>query len=132
MRIAIVDDEPLARSGLRALLAPLTTIEVVGEAATGHEALALCAAHTVDVMLLDIHMPGMGGYETCRRIRQLEAGGRRTLVIALTASVSRQTFGRCVDAGMDAQLQKPLDFGRLCKLIADHQAESETSERKRR
>lgn len=100
--------------------------------ASGEEALERLAQGKYDAVLLDIHMPGMGGYETCRRIRQLEAGGRRTLVIALTASVSRQTFGRCVDAGMDAQLQKPLDFGRLCKLIADHQAESETSERKRR
>lgn len=100
--------------------------------ASGEEALTLLASTRYDAVLLDIHMPGIGGYETCRRIRQLEGGGRRTPVIALTASISRQTFGRCVDAGMDAQLQKPLDFGRLCKLIADRQAESEAPRQPRR
>jgi signal transduction histidine kinase/ActR/RegA family two-component response regulator len=93
--------------------------------ASGEEALARLSCTPFDAVLLDIHMPGMGGYETCRRIRQMEGGGRRTPVIGLTASISRQTFGRCVDAGMDAQLQKPLDFARLCKLIADHQAEND-------
>jgi CheY-like chemotaxis protein len=100
--------------------------------ASGEEALASVASTRYDAVLLDIHMPGMGGYETCRRIRQIEAGGRRTPVIALTASISRQTFGRCVDAGMDAQLQKPLDFARLCKLIADRQAESDAPGRTQR
>ncbi len=100
--------------------------------ASGEEALASLAHTRYDAVLLDIHMPGMGGYETCRRIRQMEAGGRRTPVIALTASISRQTFGRCVDAGMDAQLQKPLDFGRLCKLITERQAESEAPRQNRR
>jgi CheY-like chemotaxis protein len=103
----------------------------VDAVASGEEALELLAQGKYDAVLLDIYMPGMGGYETCRRIRQIEAGGSRTLVIALTASVSRLTFGRCVDAGMDAQLQKPLDFGRLCKLIADHQAANETPDRER-
>jgi len=92
--------------------------------ASGEEALARLAQSKYDAVLLDIHMPGMGGYETCRRIRQLEAGGRRTPVIALTASISRQTFGRCVDAGMDAQLQKPLDCARLSRLLAERQAEN--------
>ena len=100
--------------------------------ASGEEALASLAHTRYDAVLLDIHMPGMGGYETCRRIRQMEAGGRRTTVIALTASISRQTFGRCVDAGMDAQLQKPLDFARLCKLITERQAESEAPRPNRR
>lgn len=103
----------------------------VDAVASGEEAIELLAQGKYDAVLLDIYMPGMGGYETCRRIRQIEAGGSRTLVIALTASVSRLTFGRCVDAGMDAQLQKPLDFGRLCKLIADHQAANETPDRER-
>jgi signal transduction histidine kinase/ActR/RegA family two-component response regulator len=92
--------------------------------ASGEEALACLAQSKYDAVLLDIHMPGMGGYETCRRIRQMEGGGRRTPVIALTASISRQTFGRCVDAGMDAQLQKPLDFARLSRLLAERQAEN--------
>jgi signal transduction histidine kinase/ActR/RegA family two-component response regulator len=100
--------------------------------ASGEEALNLLAHTRYDAVLLDIHMPGIDGYETCRRIRQMEGGARRTPVIALTASISRQTFGRCVDAGMDAQLQKPLDFGRLCKFIADRQAESEAPRTPRR
>ena len=94
---------------------------------SGEEALARLAQAKYDAVLLDIHMPGLGGSETCRRIRQMEGGGRRTPVIALTASISRQTFGRCVDAGMDAQLQKPLDFARLSRLLTERQAENGAS-----
>ncbi|HMM76231.1 MAG TPA: LytTR family DNA-binding domain-containing protein [Gammaproteobacteria bacterium] len=62
-RILVVDDEPLARERLRALLAELAAGEVVGEAGSGLEALALAARERPDVVLLDIRMPGMDGLE---------------------------------------------------------------------
>src|SRR5262249_37459119 len=63
MRVAIVDDEPLARERLRALLAELALGEVVGEGASGLDAVALAHDLKPDVMLLDIRMPGMDGLE---------------------------------------------------------------------
>lgn len=108
MRIAIVDDEPLARSRLRALLAPLTTMEVVGEAATGHEALALCAAHTVDVMLLDIHMPGMDGIETARHLARLPAPP----AVVFTTAYDEHALA-AFEAGAIDYLMKPVRVERL-------------------
>lgn len=58
-------------------------------------------------MLLDCEMPGLDGYETCRRLRQSEGDGRRTRVIALTAHTSPEERERCLAAGMDDHLGKP-------------------------
>lgn len=71
MKILIVDDEALARSRLRALLASDKTFEVVGEAESGEACLALVASHQPDVVLLDIRMPGMDGIETARHLAAL-------------------------------------------------------------
>ncbi len=66
LRILIVDDEPLARTRLRAQLADLAAGEVVGEASTGREALALLQTLTPNLLLLDIRMPEMDGLEVAR------------------------------------------------------------------
>lgn len=70
-RILIVDDEPLARERLRALLAELEAGEIVGEAASGLEALALAARAAPDLVLLDIRMPGMDGLEAAQHLARL-------------------------------------------------------------
>ncbi len=70
LRIAIADDHPLVRSGLRALLMAAEDLEVVGEAATGEEAVALAASLHPDVMVMDLRMPGINGIEATRRIVQ--------------------------------------------------------------
>jgi two-component system, LytTR family, response regulator len=63
MKAVIVDDEPLARDGLRLLVADHPDIEIVGEAGNGAEALAVVAAHRPDLMFVDMQMPGMTGLE---------------------------------------------------------------------
>ncbi len=69
IRVLIADDHPVFRYGLRALLqTEATTIEVVGEAATGEEAVALAAQVNPAVILMDVNMPGLNGIEATRRI----------------------------------------------------------------
>jgi DNA-binding NarL/FixJ family response regulator len=68
LRILIADDHPLFRSGLRALLAAVPDTIVAGEAATGEEAVALAAELQPDVIVMDLHMPGVSGIDATRRI----------------------------------------------------------------
>ena len=72
LRILIVDDEPPARERLLSLLAELGEAEVVGQAATGHEALTLTHEFSPDIVLLDVRMPGMDGLEAARHLSVLE------------------------------------------------------------
>ena len=68
IRVLIADDHPMVRSGVRALLESVPNIEVVGEAADGEEACARALALQPDLILMDLHMPGLNGIEATRRI----------------------------------------------------------------
>ena len=81
VRVVLADDQPLVRSGLRVLMADHPDLEVVGEAATGAEAVQLVSDTSPDVVVMDIRMPGMDGIEATRRIM---AGSASTRVLVLT------------------------------------------------
>ncbi len=81
MRIGIVDDDPLVRMGLRAILASEPGWDVVGEAGDGESAVELVAHDAPDVLLMDIRMPGVDGLEATRRIVDARAA---TAVLVLT------------------------------------------------
>lgn len=68
LRVLIADDHPIFRNGMCALLASVPDIEVVGEAATGNEAVAQATDMQPDVVLMDLQMPGIGGVEATRQI----------------------------------------------------------------
>ena len=81
IRVLLVDDEELVRSGLRLILSTEPDLEVVAEAADGEQALALAELHRPDVVMLDIRMPGLDGIEVARR---LAASGSAARVVVLT------------------------------------------------
>jgi len=91
---------------------------VVGYAATGKEAVRAVLSGEYDLTLMDCHMPEMDGFTATRLIRRLELQrNRRMPIIALTANAMKGDRERCIESGMDDYLSKPLDIGRLLKMI---------------
>ena len=66
IRVILVDDHPVVRFGLAAIISLQSDMDVVGEASSGEEACALCASRPADVVLMDLRLPGMGGVEAIR------------------------------------------------------------------
>ena len=89
-------------------------------ATNGKVALTALAERSFDVVLMDVQMPEMDGFEATARIRQREDGtGRRTPIIALTAHAMHGDRERCLEAGMDAYVSKPLQAAALLRVIRD-------------
>jgi CheY-like chemotaxis protein len=85
----------------------------VDTANDGEQAIARCIASAFDLVLMDLHMPGMDGLEATRRLRLLQAEGaiNRCVIVAATADTTAQAA--CAEAGMDAHLPKPLNLASL-------------------
>lgn len=103
--VLVVDDVATNRLVLRALLQDCGA--KVRLADGGAEALAQFLERTPDIVLLDLLMPGMDGFETCRALRVIDDGA--VPIIALSAHISEGDGQRCRDAGMDGSLTKPLN-----------------------
>ena len=105
VRVLIADDHQIVRMGLRSLLDLHPQIEVVGEAGTGHEALAQAASTNPDVVLLDLRMPELDGLEVCRR---LKAQPSSPAVLFLTSFADDQTILAAIEVGADGYMLKSL------------------------
>lgn len=110
MRTLIVDDEPVARQILRELLEEIPSMEIVGEAASGDDAIRQVTRHSPDLMLLDIEMPGLQGFGVLQALR-----GNGPAVIFVTAY--EQHALRAFDAGAVDYLLKPVRKERLAAAI---------------
>ncbi len=103
IRVLLADDHDILRDGLKALLGMASDVEVVGEARTGSEAVAVAARLRPEVVLMDISMPELDGVEACRRIRQQAPEAR---VLFLTMHESEEYFFRALQAGAAGYIVK--------------------------
>jgi NarL family two-component system response regulator LiaR len=112
--VLITDDHQLVRSGVRTFLAKQPDITVVGEAATGEEALRLAAEFVPDVVLMDLVMPGMNGVEATRRLKQISPGSQ---VIVLTSYHEDEHIFPAIRAGALSYMLKDVGTAELADAV---------------
>jgi two-component system sensor histidine kinase/response regulator len=99
-------------------------------ATNGREALDALAQRCFDLVLMDVHMPEMDGLEATRAIRDQEKlSGSHQSIVAMTASAIKGDSERCIAAGMDGYISKPIDFARLDEVLAAHGVAAAASSR---
>ena len=114
IRILLVDDHELFRSGIKALLQRQSDFEVVGEAGDGLEGVKLVEHVPADVLLLDVDLPSMKGYEVLAQIRDSHPNLN---VLMLTVSEDYDTLGECLRLGARGYLNKNIDQEYLLRAI---------------
>ena len=115
LRVLLVDDHAMVRDALRHLLASTPEVEIVGEAEDGREALARCGELTVDVVVMDLAMPGLDGIEATRLIR---AAHPRIHVLAFSGHQEMRSVRAMLEAGAIGYVLKratPAEF--VCALL---------------
>ena len=118
IRVLIVDDMPQVRQELRQLLPLLGAIEVVGEAGDGLEAVIQAQALRPAVVIMDLEIPALDGYEAARRIKARDPACQ---VIALTIHASQAERERALQAGMAEVVVKGAPLEELLQAIGAHQ-----------
>lgn len=106
IRIVVIDDHTLFRRGITALLSRVPGFEVVGEAADGFDGIRAVAAHRPDVVLLDLHMPGISGIDTMQAILKEVPG---THIVMLTVSEEAEDLMLALRAGALGYLLKNIE-----------------------
>ena len=116
MKILLAEDDDIGRRLAVGLLERAG--HTVHQALNGIEALEKYSSEPFDLIIMDVNMPGMGGIEATQTIRKMEAGeNRRIPIVALTAHVLKKDRERCLDAGMDSYLSKPISADSLFRAI---------------
>jgi DNA-binding NarL/FixJ family response regulator len=114
IRLLVVDDHPLVREGVASLMARIEDIDIIGEASTGEEAVRLVDDLQPDVVLMDLHMPGMGGIEATRTVsrRHPDIG-----IIVLSMLDDNDSVFAAVRAGARGYILKDAERGSLLRAI---------------
>ncbi len=119
LSLLVVEDNAINRQLILALLAKRGAM--VDEAQDGEEALQMSAQKKYDIILMDVQMPVLDGLEATRRIRQREEStGQHTPIIAMTAHALKGDRERCLKAGMDNYLSKPINRQDLFNLLSSY------------
>lgn len=115
--VLVVDDHEAVQHAIQHQLDALACRSAI--AGTGEAALEQFASTAFDMVLLDCNLPGIDGYTAAQRMREIEhqRGGERTPIVAISAAADDAHRMRCLDAGMDGVLGKPLRLAALRELI---------------
>jgi NarL family two-component system response regulator LiaR len=116
IRVMLVDDHAVVRSGLSAFLLAYDDLELVGEAGSGEEAVRLCDRIQPDVVLMDLVMPGMDGAQATRAIRERCPAIQ---VIALTSFKEQELVEGALEAGAIGYLLKNVSAGELARAVRE-------------
>ncbi len=114
IRVMLVDDHAVVRSGLGAFLMAYDDLELVGEASSGERAIALCQQVQPDVVLMDLMMPGMDGVTATKLIRERQPA---TQVIALTSFKEKEMVEGVLQVGAIGYLLKDVSADELARAI---------------
>ena len=117
-RILLAEDVEINREIVIALLEP--TLLEIDCAENGMEAVRmyLLSPEKYDMIFMDVQMPEMDGYDATRRIRELDVPGAEKIpIVAMTANVFREDVERCIEAGMNSHIGKPLDLGETLDML---------------
>jgi signal transduction histidine kinase/ActR/RegA family two-component response regulator len=114
-RVLVVEDDEMVRNVLLRMLARLGPRTDV--ARNGREAVRAFQARPYDLVLMDCHMPEMDGFQACAEMRAGERAGHRTPIVALTGVASQTNRERCLEAGMDDHVAKPVKLHQLSELL---------------
>jgi DNA-binding NarL/FixJ family response regulator len=114
MRVLVADDHPMYRYGLRTLLEATPDLEVVGEAATGVEAVTAAAKMQPDIVVMDLNMPGLNGIDATRAILRANPG---TGVLVLTMFDDDESVFAAMRAGARGYLLKGADKSEIARAV---------------
>jgi DNA-binding NarL/FixJ family response regulator len=114
IRVLVVDDHELVRSGITRMLADNPDIEAIGQASSGEDAIEFVRKDRPDIVLMDIRMPGIGGLEATRRILRIDDSIR---VIVVTACADDPYPARVMQSGATAYITKGADIQEMVRAI---------------
>lgn len=117
VRLVVVDDHPVVRDGLIGLFGAQAGLEVVGEAADGHEAVAVVSRVDPDVVVMDLRMPRRSGVEATRELR--ERSRERPRILVLTTYDTDQDIRVALQAGADGYLLKDAGRDELVRAVRE-------------
>ena len=120
IRVVIVDDSAFMRTAIERMLKSDPSIEIVGSAANGMEAIDRTVRLKPDVVTMDVEMPIMDGYEATRAIRSLtDEKLSKIPVIAMTANAFSEDVKKAQDAGMNGHIAKPIDVNNMMNVLRE-------------
>ncbi len=104
--VLLIDDHPMIRTGLKQLIGMDDRLKVIGEAGNGADGVLLAEQNDYDLILLDLHMPGMNGLETLEQLRAIDARGR---IVVFSVSDYEDDVIRALKRGADGYLLKDME-----------------------
>jgi CheY-like chemotaxis protein len=114
-KILVADDYPINLELMKEMLELMEC--KVDTAENGNNALALCKHNVYDVIFMDIQMPELDGYATTKKLRENQKSGKHPIIIAITANALSGDREKCIKAGMDDYISKPIKGEKLEEIL---------------